>query len=48
VEVDNSILTDKFEEIVNDPGISIVAEFMGGVEPARIMLFPALRIKKPL
>jgi len=48
VEVDNSILTDKFEEIVNDPGISIVAEFMGGVEPARDYVVSCLRIKKPL
>jgi len=48
VEVDNSILTDKFEEIVNDPGISIVAEFMAVWSLPGIMLFPALRIKKPL
>jgi len=46
VEVDNSILTDKFEEIVNDPGISIVAEFMGGVEPARDYVVSCLKNKK--
>jgi len=40
VEVDNSILTDKFE------GISIVAEFMGGVEPARDYVVSCLKNKK--
>jgi len=46
VEVDNSILTDKFEEIVDEPGISIVAEFMGGVEPARDYVVSCLKNKK--
>ncbi|MGI5877647.1 MAG: homoserine dehydrogenase [Christensenellales bacterium] len=30
----DGVLTDRFEDILGDPGISIVAEFMGGVDPA--------------
>ena len=29
-----NILTDDFEEIINDPEVQIVVEVMGGIEPA--------------
>jgi homoserine dehydrogenase len=34
VTTPEGVLTDRFEEILGDPQIRIVAEFMGGVEPA--------------
>ena len=34
VEVDPSILTTEAEVILNDPEIELIAEFMGGEEPA--------------
>ncbi|HHV30759.1 homoserine dehydrogenase [Acetivibrio mesophilus] len=46
IELEHSILTDKFEEIANDPEISIVAEFMGGVEPAKDYIVSCLMNKK--
>jgi len=46
VEVDNSILTDKFEEIVNDPESPLLLNSWAVWSLPGIMLFPALRIKK--
>ena len=43
VDADASLLTDRFDEILNDPEISIVAEFMGGIEPARSYMLAALQ-----
>lgn len=34
--VDLSIVTQNIDDIVNDDGIQIVAEFFGGVEPAKV------------
>ena len=42
VQVERSLLTDRVEDILEDPTIDIVAEFMGGVEPARTYLVQAL------
>lgn len=42
VEVDRSILTNNPDDILNDPEISIVAEFMGGESPALEYLLKAL------
>lgn len=39
---DKSLLTSNFDEILNDSEISIVAEFIGGVEPARTYILSAL------
>ena len=36
--VDQSLLTDKWEDIMNDDEIEIVIEVMGGIEPARTMI----------
>lgn len=43
VEIDRSILTDNADDILNDPEISIVAEFMGGENPALNYLLKALK-----
>ncbi|NLX78246.1 MAG: homoserine dehydrogenase [Clostridiaceae bacterium] len=42
IEIDRSILTDNPDDILNDPEISIVAEFMGGENPALNYLLKAL------
>lgn len=43
---DPSILTNSWEEILNDPEISIVIELMGGIEPARSYILAALNAGK--
>lgn len=43
---DASILTNQWEEILNDPKISIVIELMGGIEPARTYILSALNAGK--
>lgn len=40
--IDKSIVANDIDEIVNNPEIDIVAEFFGGVEPARTFLLKAL------
>jgi homoserine dehydrogenase len=42
VEVDSALLTEDPEEVVNDKGIQIVVEVMGGIEPARSYTLKAL------
>jgi len=42
IDVDRSILTDNPDDILNDPEISIVAEFIGGEHPALSYLLKAL------
>ncbi len=46
VSVDRGILTSDAGEILDDPGIGIVIELMGGYEPARSFILRALRNKK--
>ena len=45
-EVEPSILTSDINDIINDPDISIVAEFMGGIDPAKEYILAALENKK--
>lgn len=40
------LLTDDFFSIVNDPEIQIVAEFIGGIEPARTYILASLNAGK--
>ena len=46
VSVDSAILTTDARSILNDPGIDIVIELMGGYEPARTFILEALHNKK--
>lgn len=39
---DRAVLTDNWDEIVNDPEIEIIVELMGGVEPARTYILEAI------
>lgn len=40
--VDMSLVTDKWEDVVNDGDIDIVIEVMGGIEPAKTYISEAL------
>jgi len=42
IPVDDSLLTTNAAEILNDPGIDIVIELMGGYEPARTFILTAM------
>lgn len=44
--IDQSLLTDRFEDIIEDEDIQIVVEVMGGIEPARTYINAALRAGK--
>lgn len=44
--IDETLLTDKWEEIIEDPEIAIVIEVMGGIEPAKTMILEALSAGK--
>lgn len=44
--IDASLLTDNWQEIINDSEIQIVVEVMGGIEPARTMILEALHAGK--
>ncbi|WHH61212.1 homoserine dehydrogenase [Petroclostridium sp. X23] len=46
VQADESLFTDNIQDIINDPEISIVAEFMGGIDPAKQYILSALENKK--
>ena len=43
---DKSVLTNNWEEIVNDPEIEIVIELIGGLEPAKTYIMDALHAGK--
>ncbi len=43
---DPSVLTDSWEEILNDPEIDIVIELIGGIDPARAYILEALKAGK--
>ena len=45
-EAERIALTDNFEEILNDPEISIVVEVMGGLMPAKDYMLRAMRAGK--
>ncbi|MDD2979339.1 MAG: homoserine dehydrogenase [Hespellia sp.] len=44
--IDASLLTDQWEDIIQDDEIQIVIEVMGGIEPARTMILAALNAGK--
>ena len=45
-DVDPSLLTENFEDIINDDSIRIVVEVMGGIEPARTFILRCLNAGK--
>jgi homoserine dehydrogenase len=48
VDLDPSIYTHSVEDVVDDPGIDVVVEVIGGIEPARTCILRALELGKPV
>jgi len=48
VDVDSNLLTVDAAAVVNDPGIDVVVETIGGIEPARELILAALAAGKPV
>ena len=48
VELEPGILTTDAESIVSDPGIDVIVELIGGIEPARTLIRTALAAGKPV
>jgi len=46
ISLNRSILTKNPDEIINDPGIAIVIELIGGIEPARSYILKAIKNRK--
>ena len=46
--IDPSLLSTDINDVISDPEIGIVAEFFGGIEPARSFLVAALRAGKSI
>src|SRR5512143_1171050 len=46
VKVRPGVLTKKAEEVIGDPGIDIVMELIGGIEPAKTFILKAIRNRK--
>ncbi|MDP9073995.1 MAG: homoserine dehydrogenase, partial [Actinomycetota bacterium] len=48
VELPAGVLTNDAHAVVNDPGIDVVVEVIGGIEPARGLILQALKGAKPV
>ncbi|NLD75887.1 MAG: homoserine dehydrogenase [Acidimicrobiales bacterium] len=48
VHIDEELLTHDAAEVVSDPGVDVVVEVIGGVEPARELILTALAAGKPV
>ena len=46
VKVDSGVLTDKTDDVLDQPDIDIVVELIGGYEPARTFILKAIENKK--
>jgi homoserine dehydrogenase len=46
--IPEEMLTDDANAVVNDPGVDVVIELMGGIEPARGLITKALELNKPV
>ena len=48
VHIDEALLTRDAAEVVADPGVDLVVEVMGGIEPARELILAAFAAGKPV
>lgn len=46
--VPNGVLTSDAHAVVSDPGVDVVVEVIGGIEPARTLILTALKAGKPV
>jgi homoserine dehydrogenase len=47
-EIPKSLMTTKWESVVNDPQVDVVAELIGGTTLARTVILAALKLGKPV
>ena len=48
VEIPEGVLTDKLDDVINDSEISVVAQLVGGIEPARSIMLQLLESGKDI
>ena len=48
VEIPEGLLTDKLDDVINDSEISVVAQLIGGIEPARSIMLQLLESGKDI
>ncbi len=48
VDLDHSLFTHEPSDVVGDPGVDVVVEVMGGIEPARTSILRAIELGKPV
>ena len=48
VHIDEELLTHDAAEVVSDPGVDVVVEVIGGIEPARELILAAMAAGKPV
>ncbi|MBM00832.1 MAG: homoserine dehydrogenase [Rhodopirellula sp.] len=48
VEIPEGVLTDKLDDVINDSEISVVAQLIGGIEPARSIMLQLLESGKDI
>jgi len=48
VDLPDGVITDSIEEVINDPDISVVAQLVGGLEPARTIMLQLLESGKDI
>lgn len=48
VDLPDGVLTDRIEDVINDPDIHVVAQLMGGLEPARSVMLELMEAGKDI
>ncbi len=48
VELPEGVITDSIEDVINDPEISVVAQLVGGLEPARTIMLQLMESGKDI
>jgi len=48
IELPKGVITDKVDDVINDPSISVVAHLVGGLEPARTIMLRLLEAGKDI
>ena len=48
VEIPEGVLTDNLDDVINDPEITVVAQLIGGIEPARSIMLQLMESGKDI